>query len=79
MIYVVKMNEWECGLYGSEGNLLAFVSFCDKYTGVQVICGVGYSPENVVNGHLLRNWCISSDLRNVRLIKFSGEHVPAPP
>ena len=37
MIYVVEMNEWGCGLYGSAGNLLTFVSFCDKNMG-----GVGY-------------------------------------
>ena len=37
-----------CGLYGGEGNLLNFVSFCDKNMGVQVICGVGYSLENTV-------------------------------
>ena len=35
--YVVEMNEWCCGLHGGEGNLLAFVSFCDKNTGVRVI------------------------------------------
>ena len=38
-----------CGLYGSAGNLLTFVSFCDKNTGVRVICGAGYSPENTVH------------------------------
>ena len=43
MIYVVEMNEWGCGLYGGAGNLLTFVSFCDKNTGVWVICGAGYS------------------------------------
>ena len=48
MIYGVEMNEWACGLYGSVGNLLTFVSFCDKNTGVRVICGAGYSPENTV-------------------------------
>ena len=37
-----------CGLYDSAGNLLTFVSFCDKNTGVRVICGAGYSPENTV-------------------------------
>ena len=47
-IYVVEMNEWGCGLYGGAGNLLSFVSFCDKNMGVQVICGVGYSPENTI-------------------------------
>ena len=47
-IYVVEMNEWGCGLYGGVGNLLTFVSFCDKNTGVQVICGAGYSAENMV-------------------------------
>ena len=45
---MVEMNEWGCGLYGSVGNLLTFVSFCDKNMGVRVICGVGYSPENTV-------------------------------
>ena len=30
------------------GNLLPFVSFCDKNSGVWVICGVAYSPENTV-------------------------------
>ena len=48
-IYVVEMNEWGCGLYSGAGNLLTFVSFCDKNTGVQVICSAGYSPENTVN------------------------------
>ena len=38
-----------CGLYGSTGNLLTFVSFCDKNTGVWVICGAGYSLENTVH------------------------------
>ena len=49
-IYVVEMNEWGCGLYGGAGNLLTFFSFCDKNTGVRVICGagLGYSPENTV-------------------------------
>ena len=49
-IYVVEMNEWGCRLHvkGSTGNLLTFVSFCDKNMGVWVICGVGYSPENMV-------------------------------
>ena len=37
-----------CGLCGGAGNLLTFISFCDKNTGVLVICGVGYSPENTV-------------------------------
>ena len=41
------MNEWGCRLYGGVGNLLTFVSFCDKNTGVPVICGAGYSPENM--------------------------------
>ena len=35
------------------GNLLTFVSFCDKNMGVRVICGVGYSLENTV--YLLSN------------------------
>ena len=43
------MNEWGCRLYGGAGNLLTFVSFCDKNMGVWVICGAGYSPENTVN------------------------------
>ena len=38
-----------CGLNGSAGNLLTFVSFCDKNTGMWVICSVGYSLENTVN------------------------------
>ena len=37
-----------CGLYGGAGNLLTFVSFCDKNMGVLVICSAGYSPENTV-------------------------------
>ena len=39
-----------CGLYGSAvmRNLLTFVSFCDKNTGVGAICSAGYSPENTV-------------------------------
>ena len=41
------------GLYGGAGNLLTFVSFCNKNTGVRVICGVGYSPENMVHGTLI--------------------------
>ena len=48
MIYIVEMNGWGCRLYGGVGNLLTFVSFCDKNTGVRVICSVGYSPENTV-------------------------------
>ena len=58
MIYVVEMNEWGCGLYGGAGNLLTFVSFCDKNTGVWVICGAGYSPENmvrVINCNFIKN------------------------
>ena len=43
MIYVVEMNEWGCRLYGGVGNLLTFVSFCDKNTG-----GAGYSLENTI-------------------------------
>ena len=43
------MNEWGSRLYGGAGNLLTFVSFCDKNTGVRVTCGAGYSPENTVN------------------------------
>ena len=50
MIDVIEMNECGCGLYNSvgTGNLLTFVSFCDKNTGVRVICGAGYSLENAV-------------------------------
>ena len=62
MIYVVEMNEWGCELYGGVGNLLTFVSFCDKNKGVQIICSTGlfqsdiivvctvsiYSPENTI-------------------------------
>ena len=48
---MVEMNEWGCGLYSGTGNLLTFVSFWDKNTGVQVICGVGYSLENTVLIH----------------------------
>ena len=48
MIYVVEMNEWGCRLYCGASNLLTFVSFCDKNTGVRVICGAGYSLENMV-------------------------------
>ena len=33
---------------GGAGNLLTFVSFCDKNMGVLVICSAGYSPENLV-------------------------------
>ena len=41
MIYGVKMNEWVCGLYGSVGNLLTFVSFCDKTQGAGYLrCGL---------------------------------------
>ena len=47
-MYMVEMNEWGCGLYGSAGNLLTFVSFRDKNTGVRVICSAGYSPESTV-------------------------------
>ena len=49
MICMVQMNEWGCGLYGGAGNLLTFVSFCDKNIGVWVTCGAGYSPKNTVN------------------------------
>ena len=48
MVYMVEMNKWGCKLYSGVGNLLTFVSFCDKHTGVQVISGAGYSPENMV-------------------------------
>ena len=48
MICVVEMNEWGCWLYSGAGNLLTFVSFCDKNTGPQVICGAGFSPEKTV-------------------------------
>ena len=36
---------------GGAGNLLTFVSFCDKNKGMQVICSAGYSPENKVLGN----------------------------
>ena len=36
MTYLVEMNEWGCGLYSGAGNLLTFVPFCDKNTGVRV-------------------------------------------
>ena len=50
--YVVEMNEWGYGLYSSAGNLLNFVSCCDKNTGVvQVICCMGYNPKNMVDPH----------------------------
>ena len=44
----IVMHEWGYGLYGGAGNLLTFVSFCDKNTGVRVVCGAGCSPENTV-------------------------------
>ena len=47
-IYMVEINEWGCGLYGTAGDRSTFVSFCDKNMGVRVICGAGYSPENTV-------------------------------
>ena len=49
-IYVVEMNEWGCGLYSGAGNVLTFVSFCDKNTATRVVCSVGDSPENTVVG-----------------------------
>ena len=50
--YVVEMNGWGYGLYSSAGNLLNFVSCCDKNTGVvQVICCMGYNPKNMVDPH----------------------------
>ena len=48
------MNEWGCGLYGGAGNLLTFVSFCDKNTGVRVICSADYSLENTVTTYYPR-------------------------
>ena len=45
---MVEINEWGYGLYGSVGNLLTFVSFCDKNTEVRVICSAGYGPEIMV-------------------------------
>ena len=56
------MNKWECGLYSGVGNLLTFVSFCDKNAGVRVICGVGYSPENTVALYMCTrsDWTIKS-------------------
>ena len=35
-------------LYGGAGNLLTFVSFCDKNMGVWVRCSAGYNLENMV-------------------------------
>ena len=49
MIYEVEMNEWRCELYSGARNLLTFVSFCDKNMEVRVICGAGYSLENMVH------------------------------
>ena len=51
---MVEMNEWGCGLYGSADNLITYVSFCDKNTGVQVICGASYSPKNTVLNYSLK-------------------------
>ena len=48
MIYVVEMHEWGYRLYGGASILLTFISFCDKNMGVRVICGAGYSLENMV-------------------------------
>ena len=58
MIYVVEKNEWGYGLYGGAGNLLTFVSFCDKNMGVQVICGADYSPQNMVLGIFVQHFSI---------------------
>ena len=46
----IEVNEWGCRLYGSVGNLLNFVSFCDKNMKVRAICSVGYSLEITVGG-----------------------------
>ena len=45
-------------VYGGAGNLLTFVSFCDKNTGVRVICSVGYSPENTVHFTVVKSQAI---------------------
>ena len=47
-IYMVEINEWGCRLYGGVGNLLTFVSFCDKNMWVWAICGASYSLENTI-------------------------------
>ena len=62
MIYVKQMNEWECGFYGGVGNLLTLVSFCNKNTGVQVTCGAGYSPENMVVNAVCNLSCVVTGL-----------------
>ena len=46
---MAELNERGCGFYSGVGNLLTFVSFYDTNMGVQVICGVGYSLENMVS------------------------------
>ena len=58
-------------LYGGAGNLLTFVSFCDKNTGVPVICGAGYSPENMaLNMYFAHSWA-SSNLSRKPLINWN--------
>ena len=56
MIYVVEMNEWGCRLYSDVGNVLTFVSLCDKNAGVSAICGVGYSLENTLTSFLAKQF-----------------------
>ena len=65
---MVEMKEWGCRLYGGAGNLLTFVSFCDKNTGVRVICGAGYSPENTVvnRGIIMVLFWLTSKFKTVK-------------
>ena len=67
-ISVVEMNEWGCGLYGGAGNLLTFVSFCDKNKGVRVICNAGYSPENTVTPASDSNIHVCSHFKKVVIV-----------
>ena len=70
-IYVVEINKWGCRLYSDAGNLLTFVSFCDKNTGVQVICGAGCSLENTVaykNNIYLASLCRQSKTYDLVLL-----------
>ena len=62
------MIEWGCGLYSGACNLLTFVSFCGKNMGVRVICGAGYSPENMV---MSTTWNCPFKIGNI--IKRSGQ------
>ena len=64
---MVEINEWGCRLYGGAGNLLTFVSFCDKNTGVHVICGAGCSLENTV-AYILASLCQQSKTYDLVLL-----------